>query len=201
MGSCAISYIPVHLHASGRPDLPVFEVGERLFRRCPESGQEKPFSAISLVDISVNREGPAALAPLCYRDDVLFNFNPTEKQPGQRIAGQVAVELVFKELVPHGSYEKASTEPTAVNTEAPVFTCIIRLLHKQEECNYAHCAFEMRLDGEEVTYANYKQSLGAKGPAFSKLRDWCRQELGKMYVRQEVKEEVRLMQGPETGVS
>ena len=192
MGTCLIPYIPAHLHANDRPDLPAFEVGERLFRRCPESVREKPFSAISLIDISVNREGPASMAPLCQPEDVLFNFNPTCKQPGERITGEIAVELVIKELAPNLTYEKATTETTGT-TETPVFTCVIRLLHKKEVCNYAHCAFELRLDGEEVTFANYKQSLGTKGPIFSKLRDWCRQELGKMYVRQEAKEEVRLM--------
>lgn len=186
MSSCFIAYIPERLHTRDRPDIPSFELGERLYRRCPEADSEKPFSSISLVDISVNRAGPASLAPLCQPDDVLFNFSPSEKQPGERITGEVVIELTVVELT-NSTYEQAKTEQPAATA---AITCVIRLLHKKEPCNYAHCAFVLKLDGEEVTFENYKQGLGGKGAAYSRLRDWCRQELGKMYLRQEVREEV-----------
>lgn len=209
MDTCPIPYIPCRLHAGDKPDIPEFEVGEKLYRRCPEAVWDKPFSTISLVDISINRAGPAAIAPLCEPEDVLFNFNQTEKQPGERIVGEVCRELVVKELHTSGTAQKTVSVPqtsvkpvaaskavaaqvaaTQPDEKAPPIECVIQLLHKKEVCNYAHCVFELKLNGVEVTFKNYKEGLGAKSRDLSALRDLCRQELGKMFLSQEAKEQV-----------
>lgn len=204
MNTCPIPYIPCRLHAGDKPDIPEFELGEKLYRRCPEASWEKPFSTISLVDISVNRAGNTSTGPLCEPEDVLYNFNQTAKQPGQRIVGEVCRELVVKELHSSGTALKIVSVPplpvkqaTGPQTGAPQATvaaplpeCVIRLLHKKEACNYAHCAIELKLNGEEVTFQNYKAGLGAKSREIAALRDMCRQELGKMFLMQEAKEKV-----------
>ena len=204
MDTCPIPYIPCRLHAGDKPDIPEFEVGEKLYRRCPEAVWDKPFSTISLVDISINRAGPTSVAPLCEPEDVLFNFNQTEKQPGERIVSEVCRELVVKEIDGTGTARKKVSVPklpviqstatptgiTQTTEEAPPPECVIRLLHKKEVCNYAHCVFELRLNGVEVTFRNYKEGLGAKSRELSALRDLCRQELGKMFLSQEAKEKV-----------
>jgi hypothetical protein len=180
VSACHISYIPARLHTDGREDLTCFEIGEVLYRRCPPKIKDSPFEDISLVDLSVNREGPKSVAPLCEPTDVLYNFTP-EKRGGERIEGEVAVALVIRELTPESKYVYSTQVPdNAPDTNV----CIMELVHKKELCNYAHCAFELRLNGELVTFENYKASLGAK--EHRHLRTKCRFELANMIVTEAV---------------
>lgn len=175
---CDIPYIPVRLHTAGRPDLPAFSIGELLYRRSPNPAS--PFDGISLVDLSVNRQG-SAQAPLCEPDDVLFNFNPGNNK-GPRLKEHIVI-LEIKELTPERIYEKEQKYPLQIEEYALVHNCRMRLCHRKEECNYAHCAFEIFFDGVEMTFGNYKQHLGKH----KQLRTWCKNELAKMIIKREVR--------------
>jgi hypothetical protein len=175
---CSLPQIPARLHASGRPALPIFEVGELLYRRCKPEEVENPYAAISLTDLSVNRTGPAEIAPLCEAQDVLRNFSDSDSQ--EWIADQVAVTMAIKEVNQVGTYRYEATQPDGEITD----TCILELAHAQEPCNYSHSAFKLFLNGEEVTFANYKSTLGEKKRR--KFRDQCRFELSKMILKGEI---------------
>lgn len=176
MEPCLLSHIPPRLHRATQPLLPTFLLGESLYRRAPEDSAIEPFDGVSLVDLSVNRAGPDVQAPLCQPDDVLWNFNLTSRQPSPRLIGQVVVPLEIQELTEAGVYEKTMTMPRIGQTQ--LHTCTIRLHHKPEACNYAHCAFEIWYDGVEMTFDNYNESLRKHIP----LRTWCKKELVKMLV-------------------
>lgn len=177
---CSVSYIPTRLHTNGRADLPAFEVGEKLYRRCPPKAQESPFESISLVDLSVNRTGPGAVAPLCQPTDVLYNFTPAQR-PGERIEGEVVVALEIRELT-ETAYTYLARLPDQQEVDLPV--CRMDLAHRAEPCNFAHCAFELRLNNELVTFENWSVGLGLK--KYRHLRTLCRTELARMLIKGEV---------------
>lgn len=180
MEDCSLPQIPARLHANGRPELPLFEIGEQLYRRCKPVEVENPFASLSLVDLSVNRTGPADIAPLCEEVDVLRNFSSENEE--EWIQNEVAVSMVIKELNEVGTYSYVTTLPDG---GVPVTdTCVLTLAHDQIPCNYAHSAFQLRLNGKEVTFGNYKDSLGDK--KYRKFRDKCRFELGKMIIKGEI---------------
>lgn len=144
-----------------------------MYRRCKPEEKENPFGHISLVDLSVNRQGTTEL--LSEAKDVLLNTSPTEKKPQQRFSELAIVTLEIKELAGCGTYDKA--ELIGENF------CIIYLVHRPEPCNYAHAAFEIYYNGREVTFNNYKKTLGKN----NKLRTWCKQQLANMIVKEEVR--------------
>ena len=90
---------------------------------------------------------------------------------------KVVVTLEILEIAESHTYEK----PFTYNRDK----CIIYLKHKPEACNYAHAAFELHINDTEVTFQNWKETLGSK--AQKHLRTMCRQELAKMILREEVK--------------
>lgn len=178
MEECSLPQIPARLHASGRPVLPFFEVGEWLYRRCKPAEVANPYATISLTDLSVNRTGPAEVAPLCEAQDVLRNFSHSDTK--EWIEDQVAVAMVIKEVNQGRTYRYEATQTIGEIVD----TCILELTHAQEPCNYSHSAFKLFLNGDEVTFDNYKSTLGEK--KCRKLRDQCRFELSKMIVKNEV---------------
>jgi hypothetical protein len=180
---CSLLQIPPRLHANGRAALLRFEVGERLYRRCKPDEIENPFAKISLVDLSVNREGPKEVAPLCEPQDVLRDFS-AESAEEWLPAGEVAVALEVMEVNEEGTYRYESELP---GSPAPATaTCVLQLAHDQEPCNYSHSAFKLFLNADEVTFDNYdeKEGLGAK--KYRKFRTQCRFELGQMLLKGQI---------------
>lgn len=178
---CNLGYIPEHLHSNGRPNINEFYVNEYLFRRCPEKEKFDPFDHISLYDISVNRSGPDDNR-LSQPDDVLFNTNP-ENGKGEKYELSVAC-LQIKELNKYNQYFKILFTANPGNHENMYDTCQICLYHKQEECNYSHCAFVLVYNGIELKDRDiYNQTLAKN----RKLRTKCRHEFSKMYLKEEVR--------------
>lgn len=191
---CQIPYIPTRLHTGSRVGISNFELGELIYRRLPERIISNPFG-ISLADISVNRKGLSSEPPLCEREDVLYNTTP-EKKPGERI-DEAIITLIIKRLTPELVYKFISRpDPKVLPPNAPVHpnrltqeeidntVCVMELIHKPIPCNYSHCAFEIRLNGEEVTMDNYNQTLGLK--KYSEVRDKLRIELVEMILTEEI---------------
>lgn len=177
--SCQIPYIPERLHINNRPHVGEFFYGEILYRRCPKDKVKNPFDGISLVDLSVNRQGAPLDEPLCEPGDVLFNMVP-ENGKGERL-DEAVVPLKILELDEEKQYLKSQSATTS--GEVPVTNnCTIHLRHKVEPCNYAHAAFEVYYNGEEMTFDNYKQTLKKN----TLLRTWCKNEISKMILHEEV---------------
>lgn len=92
------------------------------------------------------------------------------------------------ELNEHLQYEKQIDGiQVGSNGEQNNIYCTIKLKHKSEDCNYAHSAFEFYYDDEEVTWENYKATLGKENKGHSKLRTKCKTEISKMILKEEVR--------------
>lgn len=183
MEECSLLRIPPRLHSNGRAALPHFEVGERLYRRCKTDEIENPFAKISLVDLSVNREGPKEVAPLCEPQDVLRDFS-AESAEEWLLAGEVAVSLELMEINEEGTYRYKSELPGA--PALATATCVLHLAHDQEPCNYSHSAFKLFLNGVEVSFDNYEEKEGLGAKKYRKFRTQCRFELGKMLLKGQI---------------
>jgi len=94
---------------------------------------------------------------------------------------EAIVPLQIMELGDEGQYKKAHTAATGKDLKFHV--CCICLKHKKEECNYSHAAFEIFYDGKELTsFEQYKNTLKKN----SLLRTWCKTEISKMIIREEI---------------
>lgn len=184
---CILHYIPPHLVKNGREPLALFYIGEFLYYRCEEAVKLNPFDSISLVDLSNNRSGSQANF-LSYPEDVLYNTNPTALKPQEKFDKLSIVCLEIVELE-NNSYRKEFKEP--VNLPIPNPTniqqnvCVINLKHKPIECNYSHCTFEFHFNTIEVTFENYKTTLGAKANKI--IRTKCKQEISKMIIKEVIR--------------
>lgn len=187
--SCKLSYIPKRLVWDCRPIVPTFKIGEKLFRRCKKEEKENPFDRISLVDLSLNRSGDETFE-FSRPSDVLYNTNPTIEKPQEIFTEEVVVQLEILELTNELQYQKVFFEPiVGLNETQPLgqFCCEIFLRHKPDNCNYAHCSFEFYYKGEEVTWKNYKTTLGKKNSETTKLRTLCKHEISRMMIKEEVR--------------
>jgi hypothetical protein len=182
---CALSYIPDRLHTNDRPEIPVFELGEFLFHRCPHEHVKEPFDNISLYDLSTNRQGRKD-EPLCERDDVLFNLNP-DNGKGERLNCYINT-LEIKEISPNQTYQKSISHQGKDGDGKPVtHTCDIVLLHDRLPCNYSHSIMRITFNGTIVTQENYKNTLRRKGQYITELRTKCKLEFEKMILNEEVR--------------
>lgn len=180
MEECSLPRIPDHLHSKGRPDLPLFEVGEYLYRRCKPLEVEDPFATVRLTDLSVNRQGPTNNRPLCEPEDVLRDFSVDAQRDW--IEEQKAIALTIKEVNEQATYRY---ETSLVDDAGKVTAvCVMVLVHDQEPCNYAHCAFQLWFNEEEVTRENYKKGFGRN--QYNDLRDRCKFQLARMIKKRAV---------------
>lgn len=182
---CELVYIPCHLVKNGRKNLDKFFLGEFLYYRCEEAVKSNPFDKISLIDLSHNRSG-TWFNFLSKPEDVLYNTNPLK--PEQIIDLSIAC-LKIEELIDN-AYIKEIKEP-ADNPATPIIpeqlVCVIKLKHKPIECNYSHCAFEFYLNNTEVTFDNYRTTLGHKSSNPTKIRTRCKHEISKMIIKEVVR--------------
>lgn len=183
--ACEIPYIPNRLHRNGRENIVEFEIGELLFRRCPPNHVRNPFDSISLVDVSVNREGPEA-GKFCEEEDVLYITIPNDGDKEKYEESICRMQIL--ELNDNSQYEKRiDGKQAGPNGEQNDISCTIKLKHKSEDCNYAHSAFEFYYDEEEVTWENFKATLGKDNKGHRKLRTTCKTEISKMILKEEVR--------------
>ena len=180
---CEISYIPKRLHCNGRDNIEHFYIEEKLYRRSKVEETINPFASITLVDISVNRSGPKN-SVLSEPEDVLFNTTPGKYQV-EKFGDMAVVALVVKEL-DNNKYIKSRSKitPGIAGAQDVTHTCRIELHHdKDEPCIYPHSTFKIFFDDVEQTFDNYNQGLNRH----KQLRNWCRQEIGRMIERKEVR--------------
>lgn len=182
---CPLTYIPEHLHTGDKPDIARFFINEILFRRCRPEDRLAPLD-VPLYDVSLNRQGnPDAL--ISVSDDVLWNADPEQPQPGKRYDGWQVAHLRVMELTPEHQYEKTCAYTGSDGNGKPLtISCTIRLKHDMLPCNYAHTVFQFEYGGQVVTKANYKQTLGKKGTMYSELRTRCKEELHNMNIKEEI---------------
>lgn len=177
---CLIPYIPERLHRNNRLTVNEFRVGEFIYRRCTEEQKLNPFATISLIDISVNREGLHDIFSM--PDDALLNIYP-DNGKGEKYLGYIVCEMVIRELTNDNFYYKEFEEIKEVAGTTIINRCFIRLMHKTEECNYAHCAFEIYFNNIEMSnQETYNANLNRN----KFLRNWCRTELARMIIKEEI---------------
>jgi len=177
---CTNPFIPERLKTKGRPDLPDFSIGEKLFRRCAVENIDNPFDDFKLYDVSINRELGQSIV-LSEANDVLRSPNPSSELEIY-IKGAI-VALVIKELCPVllTTYSKEITDDGIDGANQPYnHSCVITLLHNKIPCNYSHCVFQIEFNKELVTKENYKNSLGKSNATCRKLRTKCKLEFEKM---------------------
>jgi len=174
MEECTLVHIPKRLNTCERQAIQIFEVGEKLFRRCTAEQLENPFINISLYDLSHNREGLTG-EKISEEADVLYSVDPDSEN---HILDKKICALEIKTLKDNTIYFKELVDETTGNIAK------ISLLHAPIPCMYPHTVFQIYANEIEVTRGNYGGTMGSK--PFKELRNRIRQELGIMIVRKEV---------------
>lgn len=172
---CKIVYIPERLHRKKRPIVETFEVGECLYMRCLPEVVDNPYKAISIAELSHNRAGLTS-NNLSVPEDVLYSIKLDE--PFEKYDGKVICTLEIKSLTPENKYYKTFTQ----EKDGELFTSVIELLHDPELCMYPHSVFRVWLNGEKITMANYKTTIGK----LTRIRTELKEELASMVRRKQV---------------
>lgn len=167
---CQLSYIPSRLHSLGKDIFEEFYIGEELHYRCKPGQCSKPYQAISLYDISHNRNFNDRAT--YQKDDVLFDID--ESTNVQFIVNKDISTSIIKSLSQNKTFEKKIVSDNNGST----LTANIKLIHSPLPCMYSHCAFEVSLDKTVITKGNYSNTLGKRNPkAYKNLRRDIRIEL------------------------
>jgi hypothetical protein len=175
MQKCELNYIPTRLHTDNKNTVSQFTVGEFLYRRCEPEILANPFRSISLTELSHNRGGDNSNA-LCNPTDVLFSIK--EEEDFEIYSNKVVCILEIKSLTSQNEYKKEYTQ--VKNGEN--YSCVMELLHDPLPCMYPHCVFRIKLNGEIVTYANYKETLDKLKSIRSSIKD----ELASMIITKSI---------------
>ena len=175
MQECKIPYIPSRLQTNDRPVIEHFEVGECLYMRCKADALNNPYKDISITELSHNRSGLKENI-LCNPDDVLYSIK--EEEEFEKYESRVVCTLEIIHLTINNSYKKVYTE----NKNGTIYTGILELLHEPESCMYPHCVFRVWLNGEKVTYNNYKSTLSK----VQQIKTRMKEELVSMIRRRQV---------------
>ena len=178
MQECSIGYIPQRLQQNGKPIIEKFEVGECLYMRCKPEALKNPYESISITELSHNRAGLQHNI-LCNPDDVLYSIKSDE--PFEKYEGLDVCTLAIKSLNANNQYHKEYSEEKNGQT----YTGMIKLLHEPVPCMYPHSVFRVWLNGETVTYDNYKQTL----KKVTKIRNLLKEELASMIRRNQVSQD------------
>lgn len=167
---CHLNYIPSHLHTKNQPVINEFIVGEKLFYRCLPQNLEKPYDKISLKDISHNRN---------FSDDEKYGsenvfYNVIENDDREKYDGYNFITIILANLGGNTTFYKEIVSTNHLNETIKI--CII-LKHAPIACMYPHSVFEILIDDQVVTDANYETTLGKDNKFFSRIRTEIRQEL------------------------
>ncbi len=181
MGRCTLAHIPDRLHNTEEKQLiNTFCIDDLLYRRIKENILENPYANISLTDLSHNI-GMNGSMEISKKSDVLFSIvadNEIEVYEDEVLA------LKIISLNQDALYNKLFA--CLKNTD---LTARIVLSHDPVCCMYPHCVFKFFVSDnqdmeEEVTFANYRNTLGHK--RFKHLREQLRHEISLMIVREEI---------------
>ena len=180
MPGCNLDYIPDRLHWNAKPLITQFAVGDLIYRRIAPDEFENPFASVSLTDLSHNI-GINQGNELSIEDDVLLSIS--EMDEIKYYKGKCTCTLEIKSLNTDNCYLK----PFAFrNNNNDLFDATMELVHKPEECMYPHCVFKITMNNVEVTFTNYRQTLGQK--KLAKLRTLIREELVAMIRRKAIEQ-------------
>lgn len=173
MNICTLPHIPERLHTKERLALKEFFIDEELYWRCKPK-IELPYSAITLSDVSHNRQGHSENI-ISESLDVLWNIDASKDF--EKYEYDIVV-LKIKELLPNHTFSKQFEEDN--------YKVSMSLIHEPINCNYAHTIFKFifQLD-TEVTFKNYDDTLGSKKA--KKIRSLCKIEIQKMIIRKELR--------------
>lgn len=170
--SCKLEHVPDRLHRNDQPPNDKFKIGEEIYRRCTKDELENPFKKISIVDISVNRQGGYGSIEKSKPEDVLINF--LEERKHDYYDKEVCV-MKIKDLNSLSRYDKSfSQEKNDCKRHARMW-----LVHDPEDCMFHHCEFRVTVDGERVTFDNYKSTI----KKLKRIRTSLKQELASMIVQ------------------
>lgn len=169
---CELEYIPKHLRSYDKSAVDQFEKGELLFRRCNPNELKYPYKTISLVDISHNRNFNDSTYSL---EDVLWNTDPKTSLENYENKEIAIIELNLSPQEQTINVNLQSKRDSGLALE-------VTLVHTPVACMFPHCAFEIKFNGEVVSWDNYDETLNIKsGPnksALKELRGDLRQLLG-----------------------
>ncbi len=178
MQACTLLYIPKRLHSNDRLSIKEFEVGEYLYRRCTKEELSNPFKTISLTELSHNRGGWKSQI-LCNPDDVLYSI--LESEHFEKYVDKVICTLVIKSLTDDSKYIKQFSQ----TKDGKEYIGKIELLHEPEVCMYPHSVFRIWVNGEKITYDNYKETL----KKLNEIRNQIKEELAAMIWTKEIHQE------------
>lgn len=180
MQECLLHYIPNRLHTNDRQIIDEFELNENLYKRCKLEDLKNPYRASTLSELSHNRSGLIEDI-LCNPNDVLYNIEPggqAEKYEELKVC-----TIRIKDLNMENKYKKTFSEIKNGET----FNAIIELFHDPIPCMYPHSVFRIWLNGEIITYENYKQTL----KKMHQIRNSIREELASMIWKKELSQKNR----------
>jgi hypothetical protein len=171
--SCSLSHVPEHLHLAKKEVNNVFYLHEEIYRRCTLEEIHNPFQTISIVDLSVNRQGHQEDI-ISQKEDVLFNIK--DSLPQKYIAEICVLRII--ELNDLNSFDKEFVEAKGEN----VHKARIKLVHDPKECMYPHCEFRVWVDSEHIGYSNYNRTV----KKLNKIRTQLKQCLAQMIIQREI---------------
>ncbi|MEO6838549.1 MAG: hypothetical protein ABI185_09170 [Ginsengibacter sp.] len=175
MQECLLHYIPGRLHTNDRKIIDEFDLNENLYKRCRQEDLKNPYLAGTLSELSHNRSGLIEDI-LCNPDDVLYNIKPEEQD--EKYEDLKVCTIRIKDLNNENRYKKTFREIKNGET----FNAVIELFHDPIPCMYPHSVFKIWLNGEIVTYQNYKQTL----KKVNQIRNSIREELASMVRKKEL---------------
>lgn len=165
---CPLIYIPEYLHSKGKPKIPDFIVGEKLYYRSKPENLSRPYDNISLYDISHNRNFNDDL--LYPKESVLFNIDINDEREVYENLEMVILEI--KNLQNHTTYHKEIISKIDNSLKADII-----LKHSPFPCMYPHSVFEISINNIIIDNQNYNENLGKRNKLFSNIRSEIRQEL------------------------
>jgi hypothetical protein len=179
--TCTIPHVPTYLHWDGSTIVDKFFHDEKLYWRVSKTDiSPKPFSSITLAEVSFNRSGNADLF-FCNEKDALLNTTNNDEEFHSNCE---VIELSIQKQDFDKNTVKTFTEPQDIKEGEKLYTVEMHLVHDPLICNNAHSMFRFKFEGEFVKFKEYKNSFGKDTPkAIKKLRSICKDELFKMQVR------------------
>lgn len=174
--SCSLPYIPLYLHHTSQELIQCFYVGDILYHRCSPEKLENPYKTVSITELSHNI-GTNNKVELSKLEDVLWS---TKEEEELQKYDKAVCTLEIKSLNDQQTYHKQFEQ----EKNGKVYKCVMELLHDPLPCMYPHCIFRVWLDGELVTYDNYKSTIRK----LKKIKTQLKQELGNMIVQREVRQ-------------
>ncbi len=183
MSGCNLDYIPDRLHWNDKPILTQYAVGDTIYRRSKPDELDNPFKSISLTDLSHNI-GVNCGIKISEEADVLFSI--IESESVEVYSDKLPCTLEIKSLDSNNIYCKLFGP--ILNKENISYLAVMELIHKPVGCMYPHCVFRIIMNDTEVTFKNYKETLGDKGRELQQLRTMIRDELSSMIRRRAIEQ-------------